>query len=95
MNLNITFEHYVMIAGNGLLYLHGVRAGVPLQKYAFGAGDKLTLAASSAVVGNFSRRASVPIVSAVRYRSGERHFLFSFFRKGSRCMGQVLCIEWK
>ena len=44
--------------------MHGVRSS-PLQKYAFGGGDKLSLAASSPVVGNFSKRGSVPVVSAV------------------------------
>jgi hypothetical protein len=38
--------------------------GAPLQKYEF-TGDKLYLAASSVVTGNFTKRASVPIVSAV------------------------------
>jgi hypothetical protein len=56
-------------AGNGQVYLHGVR-GAPLQKYAF-TGERLALAASSAVVGNFSNRASVPIVSAVSAQATE------------------------
>lgn len=38
---------------------------MPLQKYEFMDDDKLRLAASSALAGNFSKRASVPIVSAV------------------------------
>ncbi|BDA51134.1 hypothetical protein COCOBI_18-0090 [Coccomyxa sp. Obi] len=55
--------------GNAL-YLHGVRR-VPLQKYVFMDDDKLRLAASAAIVGNFSKRASVPIVSAVSQNATE------------------------
>ncbi|CAL8466485.1 g6021 [Coccomyxa elongata] len=56
-------------AGNAL-YLHGVRT-VPLQKYEFMDDDKLRLVASSAIAGNFSKRASVPIVSAVSQNATE------------------------
>ncbi|KAK9902874.1 hypothetical protein WJX75_009444 [Coccomyxa subellipsoidea] len=58
-------------AGLGQVYLHGVRTGTPLRKYSFDSSDKLSLTASSAVVGNFSKRASVPIVSAVSENATE------------------------
>ena len=58
----------MLCAGLGQVYLHGVRTGTPLRKYSFDSSDKLSLTASSAVVGNFSNRASVPIVSAVRLK---------------------------